>query len=271
MHATSAQVVSALLALSLVAYNFLNTELNQKQERDPTLEEAISITKSKSFNDLILTLFVGLLSVGSSLIVISSFKYQKIQDFSMSISFISLSLFTYTLLKFILRSFLPESVQKNSQEVFEDSKKHLNDLIADTPVNNTNAVSPSTQGIDTSGFDSNSFGQQTAATSTPPTLESSLGEFFINFSILENKIRDLHFKYVGNNSKNIALGKMVHQLMNLQLIPMQYAKELIYLLRVRNSLAHSSHNTDLSSKDIQNWIKFIKHLNEKIFTDKNST
>lgn len=270
LHATSAQVVSALVALSLVSYSFLNTELNQKQERDPTLEEAISRTKNYAFIDLTLTLFIGVFSVGSSLLVISSFKYPAFQDFFMSMSFSSLVLFAYALLKFIHRSFLPESVQKNNEEVFEDSKNNLNDLISEIPShtsqkkNISKHVPATSQTVNTTGSDSNVFGE-IKSTTPHTTLQSSLGEFFIKFSEFENQIRDFHSKYTGTPSSKMSLAKIINQLINLQLIPDPYTKELIYLIRIRNSLAHSSHNTTLDSKDIQNWVKFITDMQAKIF------
>nr|WP_279052851.1 hypothetical protein [Acinetobacter tandoii] len=238
LHATSAQIISALIALSLVAYTFLNGELSQKLRDDPTLEDAIFLTKNNAFKDLSVTVFVGLFSIATSLIVLSSFKYQSIQDFFIVTSFISLILFTFTLLNFIHRSFLPESVQKNNDEVLKESQLILNEVIS-------------------SNLESD----------TKRSIESSLGSFFIEFSKFENQLRKIYSIYNPNHSKNMPISRIVHELINLQIIPEHYAKEIIYLLRIRNSLAHSSHNTDLNSTDIENWVRFIQEIIKSLDQD----
>ena len=167
LHATSAQVISALIALSLVAYTYLNSELNQKVLIDISLDDAIFLTKKNAFKDLTITILVGILSIFSSLLVLVSFNYIAVQDISMTVSFLSLVIFTFALIKFIHRSFSLEAIQKNNAKVLEESKKELEEFLPD-----------SFKDVD----DLQDSEENSRLREVPlDSLEASLGKFFIAF------------------------------------------------------------------------------------------
>ena len=266
LHATSAQVIAALIALSLVAYTHLNTELNQKLSIDISLEDAIFLTKSNAFKDLTITILMGILSISASLLVLTLFKYTVFQDFFMSMSFISLLIFTYALIRFVHRSFSPEAVQNNNDQVLKEGKSELKEFIPDS-VEETKEIAPQTAHIEeVKANDSRKF------PSKPEELEKksfsdSLGNFFIAFSAFESKLRKAYSQYNGfvPNNRNGSLRNIVNELVvNFGFIPYNLHKEILSLVKIRNSLAHASHETNIEPEEITKYIQMIHDLERKI-------
>nr|WP_312325129.1 hypothetical protein [Acinetobacter oleivorans] len=262
LHATSAQVIAALIALSLVAYTHINSELNQKLMNDISLDDAIFLTKNNAFKDLTITLLVGVLSISASLLVLVSFEYIIFQDFFITISCISLLIFTSTLMRFVHRSFSPEAIQKNNDKVLEESKNELKELIADSLATTTEG---GIQTVHTEEFDREALKEPAS-----DSLESSLGKFFIVFSSFEDKLRKTYSKYNGYipDNRTGSLRNIINSLVNnFQIIPHNLHKEILSLVKIRNSLAHASHETNISPQEINYYIRLIHDLEEKINFD----
>lgn len=266
LHATSAQVIAALIALSLVAYTHINSELNQKLISDASLEDAIFLTKRNAFKDLTITLLVGILSITASLLVLGSFEYTSFQDLFISVSFISLLIFTSTLMRFVHRSFFPEAIQRNNDTVLKESKTELSEFIHDSiPLTKEEQT---IQNIQTDGVDSNTFGENSQINSN--SLEANLGKFFIAFSSFEDKLRKTYSKYNGYvpENRNGSLRNIINSLVNnFQIIPSRLHKEILSLVSIRNSLAHASHKTNISPKEIAEYINIIHYFEEMINFD----
>lgn len=265
VHATSAQVIAALIALSLVAYTYLNTELNHKLSIDISLEDAIFLTKNNAFKDLTITILIGILSISASLLVLSSFKYQIFQDIFMSMSFMSLLIFTYTLIRFVHRSFSPEAVQNNNYQILEESKNELKEFIP-SYVEETKEIAPQTanENVKTKNFREFPSKQEELE---KKSFSDNLGSFFIAFSSFESKLRKAYSQYNGfvPNNRNGSLRNIVNELVvNFGVIPSNLHKEIISLVKIRNSLAHASHETNIKSEEITEYIKIIHELERKI-------
>lgn len=266
LHATSAQVIAALIALSLVAYTHLNTELNQKLGIDISLEDAILLTKNNAFKDLTITILVGVLSISASLLVLTLFNFRLLQDFFMSMSFMSLILFTYTLIRFVHRSFSPKAVQNNNDQVLEESKNELKELISDS-VEESEEIA--TQIVHTEEIKTNDFRKSPSKPdeSENNSLSDSLGNFFIAFSSFESKLRKAYSRYNGfvPNNRNGSLRNIVNELVfNFGVIPSNLHKDILSLVRIRNSLAHASHETNIKPKEITKYIQMIHEFERKI-------
>jgi len=266
LHATSAQVIAALVALSLVAYTHLNTELNQKVNIDTSLEDAIFLTKINAFKDLTITILIGVLSISASLLVLTLFKYTIFQDFFMSMSFISLLIFTYALIRFVHRSFSPEAVQNNNDQVLEESKNELKDFIPD-PIEEAKEIAPQTAHMEE--LKTNDFRKLPSELEEleKKSFSDTLGSFFIAFSSFESKLRKAYSRYNGfvPNNRNGSLRNIVNELaINFGVIPLNLHKEILSLVKVRNSLAHASHETNIEPEEITRYIQLIHELERKI-------
>lgn len=253
IYSTIAQVLSGLMALTLVAIPYLYNLLDKKLLDDESLETAVSIAKEKVFEYFLMIFIIGIASIIFCLFALGTFNYLKYQDYSLTVATCSFIYFLFILLYLIFYSFDPQRLSKISNsyvKTYLDIKTH-----EESPI--TQVVSP--HGIEPEVITENLEAKE------KNQLHSSIGSFFIEFSKLENNINN-YYKGSVDTSKNSSFIYKINELRNFNLITDDLYNKIMDIRVFRNALAHTSHQMDLNKNSIDNLTLQIEEINKNLKT-----
>lgn len=249
IYSTIAQVISSLIALTLIAVPYLFSLLEKNTQQDESWETSVLIAKEKVFEYLLMVFIIGIFSVVSCLIVIGAFNYPPYQDYSLTIATSSFIYFILIVFYLIIYSFDPNRLSK------------INDEYIDKYIDNKNKSN--TQTISPNGIDSLEVSEKLETTNASHNFSSSIGDFFMEFSKLEDNINKYYLQF-SKSIKNPTFMQKVKELNHFGIIPNNLYKQLNEVRVFRNALAHTSHKMDLNQNLIKDLIEKIKCINQEI-------
>jgi len=240
------QVITGLLALTLVALPYQFNLLDTQAIKEEDWIDAVKIAKNHFFHQFIALFLIGISIVMSSTVTLGSFNYSRTQDYFLTLSTTGFLIFIGYFIYLIISSFDPNQLKKIENKVLIN----LNRDFDATP------VSPPTQTIQPKSFDASSVNTESTIDNTD--LDQKIGEFLIKYSEMQKNIIEIYQKKVSP-SKQTPFTKVLNEILAFGILPLESVNIINEIRVFRNALVHRSPKQEVKPN-------LLKYYNKRLDT-----